>query len=195
MFRHKWPECGDDAGYAGSNSYDLPLATIERVALVESRRGCVYGVSAARSLTGTPARDNGETQAPCGVGVGGAGMDRVVSPDGAEGNDGSVANPWPLQKGLDEVQPGDVLYLRGGTYVGRVTLNGKLATPASPVVIRSFPEEHAVIDGTLEDFLEAPNAGWEGPFDHDEYISVELSHVATATRPADRSMSVSLTPG
>ena len=41
-------------------------------------------------------------------------MEFVVSPDGVATNDGSVASPWPLQKGLEELHPGDVLLLAAG---------------------------------------------------------------------------------
>jgi hypothetical protein len=76
-------------------------------------------------------------------------MDYFVSPDGAAGNDGSVGSPWPLSKGVSELVPGDVLYLRGGSYLGPVVLGSKQATPSDPIVIQSFPGEHATIDGAV----------------------------------------------
>jgi hypothetical protein len=100
-------------------------------------------------------------------------MEYFVSPDGAEGNDGSAASPWPLSRGIAELQPGDVLYLRGGTYVGRVLLQGKHAEPSNPIVIRSFPGEHATIDGAIDDFRVVPNTRWAGPGANDEYVSID----------------------
>jgi hypothetical protein len=97
-------------------------------------------------------------------------MEYFVSPDRAAENDGSAASPWSLIKGISMLEAGDVLYLRDGTYVGRVRLQGKRVTPTNPIVIRSYPGEHATIDGTIEDFREAPNDLWEGPFAHGEYV-------------------------
>jgi hypothetical protein len=96
-------------------------------------------------------------------------MSIVVSPDGLAENEGTAASPWPLDKGLTELANGeDVLYLRGGTYVGSVFIN-KLTGK----VICSYPGEHAVIDGTLVDFREAPNDLWAPVVgtNSDEYIS------------------------
>jgi len=98
-------------------------------------------------------------------------MEYFVSPDGAAENDGSAVSPWSLIKGISMLEAGDVLYLRDGTYVGRVRLQGKRVTPTNPIVIRSYPGEHATIDGTIEDFRETPNDLWEGPFAHGEYVS------------------------
>ena len=55
-----------------------------------------------------------------------------------------------------------MLSLRGGTYLGGCILTEKIGTPDNPIVIRSFPGEHAVLDGaTLEEFAVAPNDSWE----------------------------------
>ena len=90
-------------------------------------------------------------------------MEIVVSPRGVETNAGTADSPWPLKKGLNQLaKPGDVLSLRGGTYVGSVILTEKIGTPDNPIVIRSFPGEHAVLDGaTHEEFAVAPNNSWE----------------------------------
>ena len=99
-------------------------------------------------------------------------MEIVVSPDGLDTNEGSAASPWPLQKGLAELRdPGDVLSLRAGTYVTTVTLTDRKATAANPIVIRSFPGEHAVLDGaTIDEFRVVPNDSWE-PLGNGEFRS------------------------
>lgn len=98
-------------------------------------------------------------------------MEYVVSPDGVEANDGSAASPWPLSKGIAALEPGDVLYLRGGTYLERALLKGKHAVPSNPIVITSFPDEHATIDGSVADFREAPNDDWVPGETPGEFVS------------------------
>jgi len=73
-----------------------------------------------------------------------------VSPSGSSGGDGSRARPWDLPTALanasGRVQPGDTVWLRGGTYRGsfRSSLAG---TSSRPVVVRQYPGERAIIDG------------------------------------------------
>jgi hypothetical protein len=74
-----------------------------------------------------------------------------VSVDGSPTGDGSASNPWALGTALGHpgiVQPGDTIWLRGGTYRGEFTslLTG---TASAPVVLRQFPGERATIDGRL----------------------------------------------
>lgn len=74
-----------------------------------------------------------------------------VSVNGSKTGDGSTANPWDLQTALAQpaaVQPGDTIWIRGGTYKGlfQSILSGN---PAAPIVLRQFPGERATIDGKL----------------------------------------------
>ena len=85
----------------------------------------------------------------CGGAPAGA-ADWYVSPTGTGGGNGSMASPWNLQTALNQpaiVHAGDTLWLRGGTYNGMFTsrLNG---TAASPITVRSYPHEWAVLKGT-----------------------------------------------
>jgi hypothetical protein len=62
--------------------------------------------------------------------------------------DGTFANPWHLTTAFlnqhREIQAGDTLYLRGGTYRGPFTsyLEG---APGGPVTVRSYPGEWATL--------------------------------------------------
>ena len=72
-----------------------------------------------------------------------------VSPTGTAGGTGSSSNPWDLQTALHHpavVQPGDTIWLRGGTYHGNFfcELNG---TAIAPIYVRQFPAERVIIDG------------------------------------------------
>jgi hypothetical protein len=75
-----------------------------------------------------------------------------VSPDGRDTGDGSFENPWSLQTALDhpdEVQPGDTIWLRGGTYKGEFVswLKGE---KGNPIIVRQYPGERAILDAIDE---------------------------------------------
>jgi hypothetical protein len=74
--------------------------------------------------------------------------DWYASPTGSPTALGTAASPWDLPFALSgsRVQPGDTLFLQGGTYRGkfRSTLRG---TPSAPITVRSAAGEWAVIDG------------------------------------------------
>jgi hypothetical protein len=71
-----------------------------------------------------------------------------VSADGAPGNPGTRESPWDLASALDgrqKVAPGDVIWVRGGTYKGlpfQVKLVGK---DDAPVIVRAYPGERATV--------------------------------------------------
>lgn len=72
-----------------------------------------------------------------------------ASPSGSSSGDGSISRPWSLSTALaggnGKVQPGDTVWLLGGTYKGtfRSMLTG---TAAKPVVVRQYPGARAIID-------------------------------------------------
>jgi parallel beta-helix repeat protein len=72
-----------------------------------------------------------------------------VSPSGRPSGNGSLGNPWDLRTALSHpgsVQPGDVIWLRGGTYRGSFI---SMLTGASyaPITVRQYPGERATLDG------------------------------------------------
>ena len=75
--------------------------------------------------------------------------DFYVTPDGRLAGNGTMANPWSLEKALSHpttVKPGDTIWLRGGTYTGRWSsqLRGE---PNKPIIVRQYPGERVTIDG------------------------------------------------
>lgn len=71
--------------------------------------------------------------------------------------------PWrTINHGLKFLEPGDTLYLRGGTYYENVYIS-LAGTAEAPVTVRSYPGELVVIDGGIEEFLVSPEDAWE-PF-------------------------------
>ena len=79
-------------------------------------------------------------------------VSHYVAPEGSNAADGSKAHPWDAATALaggqpaGAVQPGDTIWLRGGTYHGpfRSTVSG---SQGAPVVVRQYPGERAIIDG------------------------------------------------
>ena len=94
----------------------------------------------------------------------GKGKARFV--DATNGNDtgeGTKKAPWKtIKHALGQVEAGQTLYLRGGTYYEHVYC-GATGTEKKPITIRSYPGELATIDGGLREFFEAPSLAWE-PF-------------------------------
>ncbi len=71
-----------------------------------------------------------------------------VAPQGAIGGPGTRSRPWTLTYALSHppaVRPGDTIWIHGGTYVGAFTSTLRGA-PGSPVVIRQYPGERAILD-------------------------------------------------
>jgi hypothetical protein len=76
--------------------------------------------------------------------------DFYVSPTAGAGGNGSMGNPWKLQTALDHpsaVQPGDTIWLRGGTYANPPYTSRLAGTSASPIIVRQYPGERAILDG------------------------------------------------
>jgi cysteine-rich repeat protein len=74
--------------------------------------------------------------------------DFYASTSGSAAGDGSLGNPWDLATALHHpvaVQPGDTIWVRGGTYGGAHT--SRLAgTEANPITVRAYRRERVVLD-------------------------------------------------
>lgn len=75
-----------------------------------------------------------------------------ASTSGVAGNSGTFASPWDLQSALlggtggTTIQPGDTLFVRGGTYTGLFTCT-MVGTSLKPIIIRPYQFEQPTIDG------------------------------------------------
>jgi dUTPase len=87
---------------------------------------------------------------------------------GSPSGDGSINNPWDLQTALYQptsVQPGDTIWVRGGTYGnGTGIFYAQLVgTAQAPIIVRQYPGERAIIDGWMQvgccDGNSQPNLG------------------------------------
>jgi hypothetical protein len=106
------------------------------------------------------------------------GSECFVSLSGSDANRGTITQPFrTIAKGVSILQAGDVLSLRQGVYVEPVVIADKHGTAAQPIVIRSYPGEHAVIDGSMTEFRTLNNKDWKRASDSgalpDEYVSVK----------------------
>src|SRR5262245_12784799 len=70
--------------------------------------------------------------------------------DVARGDDeaaGSEKAPWKtLAHAFRQLQPGDTLYVRAGTYYERTFLT-RSGTAEAPITIRAYPGESVIVDG------------------------------------------------
>jgi hypothetical protein len=75
-----------------------------------------------------------------------------AAPGGGSTASGDINHPWDLQTAFNggypsnTVQPGDTVWLRGGTYVGIFT-SSLTGTLGSPIQVRQYPGERATVDG------------------------------------------------
>jgi len=73
-----------------------------------------------------------------------------VSTSGDDSNSGTESSPYlNIQKAVDEAIPGDMIYLRGGTYMlsKRVKIQ-KAGTAEARISMFGYPGERVIIDGT-----------------------------------------------
>ena len=75
-----------------------------------------------------------------------AGHVYYLSPGGSDGNAGTLAAPWlRLDNSAAKMHPGDVAYLRGGTYTGSSTIRQSGAAGAN-LVFTAYPGESPLLD-------------------------------------------------
>ncbi|QDU26410.1 hypothetical protein ETAA8_14880 [Anatilimnocola aggregata] len=85
----------------------------------------------------------------------------VDAKNGDDAKSGAEAMPWrTLAHACGQLQPGETLYLRGGTYYEPLYL-GLQGRADAPITIRSYPGEQAIVDGSLRQFSETPEKIWE----------------------------------
>jgi parallel beta-helix repeat protein len=70
-----------------------------------------------------------------------------VAANGNDGNAGTLASPWlTIQYAVDQLNAGDILYIRGGTYTEKINITHS-GTSLAPIIISSYPGETVVVDG------------------------------------------------
>ncbi|MGB9898656.1 hypothetical protein [Thermanaerothrix sp.] len=98
------------------------------------------------------------TRAPTLPPIGG-GRAFFASPNGTNNGDGSMERPFNLAYAIEDkaktgfFQPGDVIWVRGGTYGGGglTYFNSHLqGTVDRPIVVRAYPGEQPIINGSIK---------------------------------------------
>ena len=85
--------------------------------------------------------------------------DYYMATNGNNANSGTLASPFASLHAFNNVaQPGDVLYVRGGTYVTYEVILKASGTAGNPITIRNYPGETPILDGNRND----PNATVNG---------------------------------
>lgn len=93
------------------------------------------------------------------------GADHTYYVDPQKGNDsnsGSLSDPWQtVGASILKLEPGDTLYLRGGTYWENNIKVDVQGTPDKPISIKNYSGEIPVVDGGFREFRAVPNSDWE----------------------------------
>jgi hypothetical protein len=121
----------------------LAGAAVVLVLFLVSRLG--GGTAPADNAGGTPGETVRELAAPRLPAV--TGREVFVAPDGKPTNPGTRQAPVDLATALSSntpASPGDLIWLRGGTYAGNFT-SALTGSDAAPIQVRQYPGERATI--------------------------------------------------
>lgn len=115
-----------------------------------------------------------------------------VAPNGSSSGDGSIGNPWDLKTAFSHpsaIQPGAIVWLRGGVYNIPQGLTGFInvltGTPNEPIRVMSYPGEWAVVDGNLSNSSFKNNTIITNQGDYIWFINFEITNTETSNRKID----------
>ncbi|MHC4739603.1 MAG: PA14 domain-containing protein, partial [Planctomycetota bacterium] len=91
-----------------------------------------------------------------------------VATDGDDSDPGTIDQPWlSIKQSCYNLQPGDTLHIRGGTYTGSGNIdidfkfNGKHGTQSTPIIIKAHPGEEVIIDAQqAANIFDLQNVDW-----------------------------------
>jgi hypothetical protein len=110
----------------------------------------------------------------------GTGIAHYAAPDGSPSGDGTMEHPWDIATAFAQpaaLGAGDILYLRGGTYVTAAPqLQSMIAgAQGQPILVRGYPGERATLGHTLQVF---GSYAW--------YQDLEVTEAASWSRTTDQ---------
>ena len=90
-----------------------------------------------------------------------------VAGDGDDGNPGTLESPkLTIQAGVNLLDAGDTLFIRGGRYHEQISITGKHDSAGSEIVIINYKGEEVILDGT-EELADLATGSWT---EHDSNI-------------------------
>jgi uncharacterized protein YjdB len=143
-------QLGATAKDASGNVLPAPItwASSNGTVATVSGSGQVSGVAAG---TATISATSGGKSGSAAVTVTVASVHKgwYAAPNGSSSGAGTMSSPWSLATALagagGKVQPGDTIWLRGGTYTGK-QVSTVAGVSGKPVVVRQYPGERATLD-------------------------------------------------
>ena len=76
--------------------------------------------------------------------------DYFVSPTGSDSHPGTVGEPFAtIQKGMDQLQAGDTLHLREGSYHEQVRIVSLHGRKDKPITVKAYEGEQVTLDGSV----------------------------------------------
>lgn len=119
-----------------------------------------------------------------------------VAKNGNDSNPGTKQSPFrSLQHAADVAQPGDTVFVRGGTYAETVAIKTS-GTASKPITFMAFPGETPVIDGQYN-LPEVPRGGWgdcnttvspQVCFHYEPMVEIAASHIVFSGFEVRRSL-------
>jgi Right handed beta helix region len=115
----------------------VPALALFALACGGSDSDAVPALDSARARSVLPDLSRGRLPPP--------GARRYVSPRGSDTNPGTLRRPWrTVQHGLDQLEKGQALLLRGGTYRENLVMT-RGGTSARPIIVQNYPHEHPIL--------------------------------------------------
>ncbi|MEK4699844.1 right-handed parallel beta-helix repeat-containing protein [Solibacillus sp. FSL R7-0668] len=85
-----------------------------------------------------------------------------VAPNGSDESEGTYSSPWQsIQYAVNRAEPGDVIFVREGTYKELVVISNKEAADGQWITIKNFQNETPIIDAEGLEITPKQRAGFE----------------------------------
>lgn len=73
-----------------------------------------------------------------------------VATNGSDANSGTLTEPFAtIQHAVKVMNPGDICYIRGGTYREEVDLSGVAGESGAPITLTHYQDEEVILSGTV----------------------------------------------
>jgi hypothetical protein len=124
------------------------MAVLTSLVATGAKIGIVGAIVAALAVGAFLGFDSPVDRTPPGA----SGRELFVAPDGWPYHRGTREEPLDLASALSDarrVQPGDIVWIRGGVYRGSVT-STLVGEPDAPIIVRAYPGERVTLDAATQ---------------------------------------------